>query len=156
MAMDGDAVWAASGLNVIKYLRGKEVCCLSLHCFISSTQFLPFGKVGRVSSPFGSNLASIIVFGSQLLGLTEDGGRMLVWGTAAGGKHCDPSVCINQLTISHYDGRLTVNDPIRSRILSNAYSASRDIPQQSSSSKHPRGHAALEYPYPVSRLTSVL
>jgi U3 small nucleolar RNA-associated protein 21 len=25
MAMDGDAVWAASGPNVIKYLRGKEV-----------------------------------------------------------------------------------------------------------------------------------
>jgi hypothetical protein len=25
LAMDGDAVWAASGTHVIKYLRGKEV-----------------------------------------------------------------------------------------------------------------------------------
>lgn len=25
LAMDGDAVWAASGPHVIKYLRGKEV-----------------------------------------------------------------------------------------------------------------------------------
>lgn len=25
MAMEGDAVWAASGPNVIKYIRGKEV-----------------------------------------------------------------------------------------------------------------------------------
>lgn len=24
--MEGDAVWAASGSNVIKYIRGKEVC----------------------------------------------------------------------------------------------------------------------------------
>lgn len=26
MAMDGDAVWVASGPNAIKYARGKEVC----------------------------------------------------------------------------------------------------------------------------------
>lgn len=26
MAMDGKAVWAATGSYVIKYLRGKEVC----------------------------------------------------------------------------------------------------------------------------------
>lgn len=25
MAMDGNAVWVASGPNVVKYLRGKEV-----------------------------------------------------------------------------------------------------------------------------------
>lgn len=29
LVMDGDAVWAASGAHVIKYLRGKEVSRLS-------------------------------------------------------------------------------------------------------------------------------
>jgi hypothetical protein len=29
LAMDGDAVWAASGPHVIKYHRGKEVYCPS-------------------------------------------------------------------------------------------------------------------------------
>ncbi|KAF7967205.1 hypothetical protein HWV62_35121 [Athelia sp. TMB] len=61
MAMEGDAVWAAAGPNVIKYLRGKEVA--------------------RLKNPFGSTLSSILIFGSQLIGLTEDGGRMLVWDT---------------------------------------------------------------------------
>ncbi len=28
MAMDGNAVWIASGIYVIKYIRGKEVRCL--------------------------------------------------------------------------------------------------------------------------------
>ncbi|KIJ69248.1 hypothetical protein HYDPIDRAFT_81033 [Hydnomerulius pinastri MD-312] len=59
LMMEGDAVWAASGIYVIKYLRGKEVL--------------------RVTSPLGTGLASIVLFGSQLLALTEDGGRMLVW-----------------------------------------------------------------------------
>ncbi|KAG1891201.1 Utp21 specific WD40 associated putative domain-containing protein [Suillus subluteus] len=59
LVMDGDAVWAASGTHVIKYLRGKEV--------------------SRVSNPLRTPLAFIILFGSQLLALTEDGGRMLIW-----------------------------------------------------------------------------
>ncbi|KIJ06278.1 hypothetical protein PAXINDRAFT_103430, partial [Paxillus involutus ATCC 200175] len=57
--MEGDAVWAASGTHVIKYLRGKEVA--------------------RATNPLGTFLSSIVMFGSQLLALTEDGGRMLVW-----------------------------------------------------------------------------
>lgn len=32
MAMEGDNVWAASGSDVIKYYRGKEVS--PLHCFM--------------------------------------------------------------------------------------------------------------------------
>ncbi|KAF9227632.1 Utp21-domain-containing protein [Gyrodon lividus] len=59
LIMEGDAVWAASGTCVIKYLRGKEVA--------------------RATNPLGISLASIVMFGSQLLALTEDGGRMLVW-----------------------------------------------------------------------------
>ncbi|KIM87254.1 hypothetical protein PILCRDRAFT_96034 [Piloderma croceum F 1598] len=64
MAMEGDAVWAASGSNIIKYHRGKEV--------------------DRVNNPFGSVLATIVVFGSQLLALTEDGRHMLTWDTSGG------------------------------------------------------------------------
>jgi hypothetical protein len=39
MAMEGDAVWAASGSNVIKYHRGKEVHFL---CFIVSSPSVYF------------------------------------------------------------------------------------------------------------------
>ncbi|KAH7889440.1 Utp21 specific WD40 associated putative domain-containing protein [Phlebopus sp. FC_14] len=59
LTMEGDAVWAASGTHVIKYLRGKEV--------------------SRVTNPLATAVTSIILFGSQLLALTEDGQRMLVW-----------------------------------------------------------------------------
>ncbi|KAG2084691.1 WD40-repeat-containing domain protein [Suillus discolor] len=59
LVMDGDAVWAASGVHVIKYLRGKEV--------------------SRVSNPLQTPLAFVILFGTQLLALTEDGARMLIW-----------------------------------------------------------------------------
>ncbi|KIK30971.1 hypothetical protein PISMIDRAFT_127201 [Pisolithus microcarpus 441] len=59
VAMDGDAVWCASGLHAIKYIRGKEVL--------------------RVTNPLGSALSSLILFGSHLLALTGDGTRMLIW-----------------------------------------------------------------------------
>ncbi|KAJ4487730.1 Utp21 specific WD40 associated putative domain-containing protein [Lentinula aciculospora] len=59
MAMNGDAVWIASGPSVIKYIRGKEV--------------------SRLVNPFGATLSFIIIFGTQLLSLTEDGGRMFCW-----------------------------------------------------------------------------
>ncbi|KAF8831110.1 hypothetical protein HHX47_DHR1000096 [Lentinula edodes] len=59
MVMDGDAVWIASGPNVIKYIRGKEV--------------------SRLVNPLGTTLSFITIFGTQLLSLTEDGGRMLCW-----------------------------------------------------------------------------
>ncbi|KAF9053016.1 Utp21 specific WD40 associated putative domain-containing protein [Panaeolus papilionaceus] len=59
MAMDGDAVWVASGIYVIKYMRGKEVL--------------------RASNPLGGNLSFITIFGSQILALTEAGDRLLLW-----------------------------------------------------------------------------
>jgi len=41
MAMEGDAVWAASGSNIIKYHRGKEVRLLRF--FVSKIiQFILF------------------------------------------------------------------------------------------------------------------
>ncbi|KII88291.1 hypothetical protein PLICRDRAFT_54133 [Plicaturopsis crispa FD-325 SS-3] len=59
LAMDGNTVYAASGPHVIKYIRGKEI--------------------GRVTNPLDTNLASVVVFGTQLIALTEDGGQMLIW-----------------------------------------------------------------------------
>ncbi|KAG5644038.1 hypothetical protein DXG03_009190 [Asterophora parasitica] len=64
LAMDGDAVWAAAGPHALKYIRGKEVL--------------------RVMNPLGTPLSFITTFGSQLLALTEDGGRMLLWDTKEG------------------------------------------------------------------------
>jgi U3 small nucleolar RNA-associated protein 21 len=64
--MDGKAVWAASGSDVIRYLRGKEIA--------------------RLSNPLGSTLSFFLIFGTQLLALTEDGRRMLVWDIAGNGQ----------------------------------------------------------------------
>ncbi|THG98692.1 hypothetical protein EW026_g3542 [Hermanssonia centrifuga] len=64
MAMDGKAVWAAAGSDVIKYLRGKEIA--------------------RLSNPLGTSIAFILVFGNHLLALTEKGDRMLMWDTTEG------------------------------------------------------------------------
>ncbi|KAK7693776.1 hypothetical protein QCA50_003348 [Cerrena zonata] len=61
MAIDGNDVWAASGPHIIKYLRGKEV--------------------SRVTNPLGSHISFILIFGNQLLALSEDGRRMYIWDT---------------------------------------------------------------------------
>ncbi|CAL1705181.1 unnamed protein product [Somion occarium] len=63
MAVDGNNVWAAAGPDVVKYIRGKEIA--------------------RLKNPLGSHLSFILVFGSQLLALTEDGNRMFVWDTGS-------------------------------------------------------------------------
>ncbi|KAI6045674.1 Utp21 specific WD40 associated putative domain-containing protein [Pisolithus marmoratus] len=65
IAMDGDSVWCASGIHAVKYLRGKEVL--------------------RVTNPLGTTLSSLILFGSHLLTLTEDGTRMLIWDVSSDG-----------------------------------------------------------------------
>ncbi|KAG6865407.1 hypothetical protein C0991_002901 [Blastosporella zonata] len=64
LAMDGDAVWAAAGPYALKYIRGKEVL--------------------RVENPLGTALSFTTIFGSQLLALTEDGSRLLLWDTKEG------------------------------------------------------------------------
>ncbi|KAG6831361.1 hypothetical protein H0H87_005372 [Tephrocybe sp. NHM501043] len=64
LAMDGDAVWAAAGPYAMKYIRGKEVL--------------------RVENPLRTALSFIIIFGCQLLALTEDGSRLLLWDIKAG------------------------------------------------------------------------
>jgi U3 small nucleolar RNA-associated protein 21 len=82
LAMDGDAVWVASGQYAVKFLRGKEVSNCS-EC--DSPQSVMFAQVFRFSNPLGTVLSCIILFGSQLLALTEDGSRMLMWETNEGG-----------------------------------------------------------------------
>ncbi|KAI0707610.1 Utp21-domain-containing protein [Earliella scabrosa] len=64
MAMDGNAVWVSAGPYAIKYHRGKEV--------------------NRFSNPLESSLTQLLVFGPQLLALTDDGSRMLVWDMESG------------------------------------------------------------------------
>ncbi|KAF9511143.1 hypothetical protein BS47DRAFT_1470832 [Hydnum rufescens UP504] len=59
LLMDGDAIWAASGSSVSKFLRGKQVA--------------------HLSNPLGSALSTISVFGTQMLALTEDGKHLIVW-----------------------------------------------------------------------------
>ncbi|PAV23976.1 Utp21-domain-containing [Pyrrhoderma noxium] len=59
ISMSGDSVWASTGPHVAKYIRGKEV--------------------GRLTNPLGTKLSFILVFGEQLLALTENGSRMLIW-----------------------------------------------------------------------------
>ncbi|KAG8927888.1 hypothetical protein FRC01_006761 [Tulasnella sp. 417] len=63
LAMIGEDVWAASGLRVIKYVRGKQA--------------------GSLSNPFDSTLSTILPFGSLILALTLDGRHLLVWNTVS-------------------------------------------------------------------------
>ncbi|CCM04722.1 uncharacterized protein FIBRA_06910 [Fibroporia radiculosa] len=76
MCMDGNAVWVSSGPTVIKYIRGKEA--------------------GRVINPLQTDLASVLVFGSQLLALTEDRTRMLIWGTEDEGMLSNSDVILDE------------------------------------------------------------
>lgn len=46
-------------------------------------------------NPLGTALSFITIFGSQLLALTEDGGRMLLWDTDEGGNDCDPTIILS-------------------------------------------------------------
>jgi len=87
MAMDGDAVWVASGIFVIKYIRGKEVMSLDILDLIFSYNL----QVSRLTNPLDTNLSFITIFGLQLLALNENGDRMFIWNTSNGGQsYCVP------------------------------------------------------------------
>ncbi|EIW66765.1 hypothetical protein TREMEDRAFT_45592 [Tremella mesenterica DSM 1558] len=58
LAQTGTDVYAACGNGVTRYLRGKAV--------------------GRYESG-GDKVGKILIFGEQLVGLTEDGGGLLIW-----------------------------------------------------------------------------
>lgn len=60
--------------------RGIYVRSVPLTFMNRSTQ------VVRATNPLGTSLASMVIFGSLLLALTEDGGRMLVWDVSCDGE----------------------------------------------------------------------
>ena len=83
LAFEGDYIWAASGLHVLKYARGKEVSVsLGLQCPRCSS----VRKVGRLANPLGTSITSPLVFGSHLLALTEDGRNLLTWDISEEGE----------------------------------------------------------------------
>lgn len=43
-------------------------------------------KVANVSNPLGTSLSSLVIFGSQLLALTEDGRHLFIWDTESCGR----------------------------------------------------------------------
>ncbi|KAJ7685354.1 Utp21 specific WD40 associated putative domain-containing protein [Mycena polygramma] len=118
LAMDGDAVWAASGPHVIKYIRGKEVL--------------------RATNPLGTTLAFIIIFGTQILALTEDGRRMLLWDTTSGELDSTiefdmgftatsilhPATYLNKVLVSSSQSNMQLWN-IRSQICIHKFSSSR-------------------------------
>ncbi|KAI0031820.1 Utp21-domain-containing protein [Vararia minispora EC-137] len=118
MAVDGDVVWACAGSHALKYLRGKEVL--------------------RLANPLGTNLASTLVFGTQLLTLTDDGSRLLVWDTAAEAFQCEiefengftaahvmhPATYLNKVVVGSAEGSLQLWN-IRSRTCIHKFPASK-------------------------------
>jgi U3 small nucleolar RNA-associated protein 21 len=88
MAMDGDSVWVASGSHAIRYLRGKEVQSSqssTRSCFLWFS-WLICEQVSRLSNPFDAAISHITIVGTQVLALSEDGGRMFIWETTNAGK----------------------------------------------------------------------
>jgi U3 small nucleolar RNA-associated protein 21 len=122
LTMDGDAVWAASSLFAIKYLRGKEVSRLTSTGVI----VLSVIQVLRVSNPLGSNLAYLTVFGSQLLALDERGEHMLIW-TSEGGE---PSFCaFSPMFVVDFVNRIRIGNFFRAWIYGHLYSPSSNLPK---------------------------
>jgi hypothetical protein len=67
--------------------RGIYVCSVPL------TSINRYSQVAGAINPLGTPLTSMVIFGSLLLALSEDGGRMLVWDVSRDGedrpsKHC--------------------------------------------------------------------
>ncbi|KAJ3918095.1 Utp21 specific WD40 associated putative domain-containing protein [Lentinula edodes] len=110
MVMDGDAVWIASGPNVIKYIRGKEV--------------------SRLVNPLRTTLSFITIFGTQLLSLSEDGGRMLLLETTVEFDNdftatsiLHPATYLNKVLVSSSQGAVQLWN-IRSQTCIHKFAAS--------------------------------
>lgn len=58
--------------------------------------FLTGYQVSRLTNPLGSHLSFILIFGSQLLALSEDGTRMYVWDTKNEGLSPAVAMKMNQ------------------------------------------------------------
>ncbi|KAK0228621.1 Utp21 specific WD40 associated putative domain-containing protein [Armillaria fumosa] len=117
LEMDGDAVWAAAGHVVFKYIRGKEVL--------------------RISSPLECSLSYITIFGTLILALDERGERMFVWDTTNGALQATiqfdanftatsilhPSTYLNKVLVSSSQGSIQLWN-IRSQTCIHRFSSS--------------------------------
>ncbi|KAK1216377.1 rRNA-processing protein utp21 [Marasmius sp. AFHP31] len=126
LTMDGDAVWAATGCRVVKYLRGKETL--------------------RVSNPVETTLSFITIFGSRLLALTESGDRLLCWDTSDGSFQnqiqfdngftatsiLHPATYLNKILVSSSEGDLQLWN-IQSQSCIHKFPASRLVSSTSTS-----------------------
>jgi hypothetical protein len=52
--------------------------------------FVKIFQVLRLSNPLETNLSFITIFGPQLLALSEQGDKMLIWNTSDGGNYFLP------------------------------------------------------------------
>ncbi|EGO20885.1 hypothetical protein SERLADRAFT_363098 [Serpula lacrymans var. lacrymans S7.9] len=125
MAMDDDSVWVASGSHVIKYIRGKEAA--------------------RLTNPMGTLLVSILIFGTQLLALTEDGAKMLIWDIAKADAEIiaviqfdngftatsvlHPVTYLNKVLVASSEGDLQLwNIRTQSKLLTSPTQSSENVP----------------------------
>ncbi len=69
LAVHANTVFASTGQQVIRYLRGKEVTSYD-------------------APEASSTLGQIMIFGEQLLALKEDGTGLIVWSIETGGESC--------------------------------------------------------------------
>ncbi|KAJ3511888.1 hypothetical protein NLJ89_g3846 [Agrocybe chaxingu] len=138
MAMDGDAIWIASGILVIKHIRGKEV--------------------SRVANPLETTLSFIAIFGSQLLALTEKGDHMLVWNTSNGELESNisfdpdftatsvlhPATYLNKVVVASTQGTLQLwNTKTKSCIHKFSSSSLASSPSSNASNDHGSAITAL-------------
>jgi hypothetical protein len=64
--------------------RKGGLCGLD-HLLLSALTFQV--KVARLTDPLGTPITSPLVFGSQLLSLTEDGRNLLIWDASEEGEY---------------------------------------------------------------------
>ncbi|EIN07245.1 Utp21-domain-containing protein [Punctularia strigosozonata HHB-11173 SS5] len=134
--LDGDAVWASSGPHVIKYIRGREVA--------------------RMTNPLGSTISDMLIFGGQLLGLSEDGNRMCVWNTEDGELQgsiefspgftattlLHPATYLNKVLVASSEGSMQLWN-IRTQTLIHTFSASNMLTLPASVVHNPAAIASL-------------
>lgn len=70
--------------------------CVVNSCFLIEIYAEICYKISRLTDPLGASLASLLVFGPQLLALSADGRRLLVWDAVQGGTNLS---CMRTRTI---------------------------------------------------------
>jgi U3 small nucleolar RNA-associated protein 21 len=71
--------------------------------------WLVYEQVSRLSNPFDASISHVTIFGSQVLALSEDGGRMFIWEAANAGENFTRSSLVPSDTGTH---RTAVYHPV--------------------------------------------